>query len=235
MRNHSTSFQTNPGLKVVGYPTRPDLEKWTKQTALDHFGFTPDLPILLVTGGSSGARSINRALMRALPELIEEMQIIHITGNLDWDEIVQTQKDLEVSYPQMQSYSARYRAFPYIHDEMGAAFTAADLVITRAGASTLGELPLFGLPAILVPYPYAWHYQQVNAEFLTRHGAAEIMLDRELPGELSGIVRTLIRDKVKLASMRKGMSALSQPDAASEMAKMLIKIAAEESPKRKKP
>ena len=78
----------------------------------------------------------------------------------------------------------RYHAFPYLHDEMGAALAAADLVISRAGASTLGEYPLFGLPAVLVPYPYAWRYQKVNADTLVQKGAAIMLEDDKLSDQI---------------------------------------------------
>ena len=117
-------------------------------------------------GGSRGAHSINQAVAGALPELLQEMQVIHITGKLDWQMIEQAG---QVYPPSSLTAIAHY---PYLYDEIGAAMHLADLALTRAGASTLGELPFFGLPAILVPYPYAWHYQRVNASYLVRHGAA---------------------------------------------------------------
>jgi UDP-N-acetylglucosamine:LPS N-acetylglucosamine transferase len=86
---------------------------------------------------------------------------------------------------------ARYHAYPFLH-EMGQALAAADLVVSRAGASALGEYPLFGLPAILVPYPYAWRYQKVNADYLARRGAAVRLNDEDLPARLAGEVRALL-------------------------------------------
>jgi UDP-N-acetylglucosamine--N-acetylmuramyl-(pentapeptide) pyrophosphoryl-undecaprenol N-acetylglucosamine transferase len=124
----------------------------------------PALPVLLVFGGSKGARSINRALLEALPGLLPEMQVLHISGNLDWPEVEAARSALSTG--EAAAWAERYHAFPYLHDEMGAALAAADLVVARAGASTLGEFPALGLPAILVPYPHAWRYQKVNADYL---------------------------------------------------------------------
>ena len=79
----------------------------------------------------------------------------------------------------------------YLH-EMGAALAAADLVVSRAGASSLGEFPLFALPAVLVPYPHAWRYQKVNADYLSRRGAAIILEDHRLNEDLIGDIECFI-------------------------------------------
>ncbi len=128
------------------------------------------LPILLVFGGSTGARSINRALLAVLPELLKEMQIIHVSGKLDWAEVEAARGQLSGLSGEQADLAQRYRAYPYLHAEMGAALAAADLALSRAGASSLGEFPQAGLPAILVPYPYAWRYQKVNASYLAAAG-----------------------------------------------------------------
>jgi UDP-N-acetylglucosamine--N-acetylmuramyl-(pentapeptide) pyrophosphoryl-undecaprenol N-acetylglucosamine transferase len=136
-----------PGHRVVvtGYPTRDELLSWDRAEAQQILDLQPDLPTLLVFGGSKGARSINRALFPALPDLLAEMQIVHVSGTLNWPEVEEICQGL--TDQQLQ----RYHAYPYLHAEMGAAFQAADLVLSRAGASSLGEFPIFGLPAILVP------------------------------------------------------------------------------------
>jgi UDP-N-acetylglucosamine--N-acetylmuramyl-(pentapeptide) pyrophosphoryl-undecaprenol N-acetylglucosamine transferase len=108
---------------------------------------------------------------------------------------------------------------------MGAALSAADLVLSRAGASCLGEYPLFGLPAILVPYPYAWRYQQVNAQYLERHGAAVIVRDQDLADQLVPQVRRLLDNPQKLAQMRSSMRDLAQPRAAQDIAGMVRSLA----------
>ena len=99
---------------------------------------------------------------------------------------------------------------PYSH-EMGAALAAADLVLSRAGASTLGEYPLFGLPAVLVPYPYAWRYQKVNADFLAERNAAVILQDELLEDKLLSVVKDLLLNTNKLEAMRAAMKKLSRP------------------------
>ena len=115
----------------------------------------------------------------------------------------------------------------YLH-EMGAALSAADLVLCRAGASTLGEFPSFSLPAILVPYPYAWRYQQVNAEYLAQRGAAEIIQDEDLSALLLPTVLRLIEDRQTLAEMSAKMSSLVRASAADDIARMIRNLPASE-------
>lgn len=211
-------FPNKSKLTVTGYPVRPGLKEWTKEKALDYFGFTSDLPTLAVAGGSKGARSINMALIKVLPQLLEKMQIIHLTGHLDWEVVNENSKSLTTAQ------AKRYQAFPYLH-EMGATLAAADLIVSRAGASTLGEYPLFGLPAILVPYPYAWRYQKVNASYLEDRGAAVILQDEDLDAKLLDQVTALMGNRKKLIRMSRAMSALATPEAAFKIAAMISEMA----------
>jgi UDP-N-acetylglucosamine--N-acetylmuramyl-(pentapeptide) pyrophosphoryl-undecaprenol N-acetylglucosamine transferase len=111
---------------------------------------------VLVFGGSRGARSINEAVWDILPNLLEIAQVVHITGELDWPRVPAVIEKLDATY------ANRYHPHAYLHEGMGQALGAADLVVSRAGAATIGEYPLFGLPAVLVPYPHAWRYQEVK-------------------------------------------------------------------------
>jgi UDP-N-acetylglucosamine--N-acetylmuramyl-(pentapeptide) pyrophosphoryl-undecaprenol N-acetylglucosamine transferase len=107
---------------------------------------------------------------------------------------------------------------------MGAALAAADLALSRAGASTLGEYPLFGLPAILVPYPFAWRYQKVNAEYLAQRGAAVVIENSHLADQLLPTLRDLLNQPDRLMSMRNAMLTLAQPAAASEIGHLLLAL-----------
>jgi UDP-N-acetylglucosamine--N-acetylmuramyl-(pentapeptide) pyrophosphoryl-undecaprenol N-acetylglucosamine transferase len=218
----SQEYFTSPSkLTVTGYPVRPSLKSWSRDEALEYFGFNGSLPTLTVAGGSKGARSINNALVEILPTLLEEMQVIHLTGHLDWEEVESKTRDLS------PESAKRYQAFPYLH-EIGAALAAADLIVSRAGASTLGEYPIFGLPAILVPYPYAWRYQKINAAYLADRGAAVVLRDEKLEQELFDQIHALITNKTKLAQMSQAMSSLATPNAAQKIAKMISAAAGEQ-------
>lgn len=214
-------FGSRKDLEVTGYPVRLDLKAWDLDEARRLFGLSGDLPTLLVFGGSKGARSINRALLAVLPQLLEEMQVLHISGRLDWPEVEGAQSQLLSGERVSTEFAARYRPFPYLHAEMGAALTAADLVLARAGASTLGEFPHFGLPAILVPYPHAWRYQQVNARYLERRGAAVVLEDAGLGETLLPAVKSLMDDRSRRERMRQAMRSLAQPRAAQSISSLL--------------
>ena len=98
---------------------------------------------------------------------------------------------------------------------------AADLVISRAGASVLGEYPLFGLPSILVPYPYAWRYQKVNAQALVTHGAAVMLEDAMLNAQLLPTIEQVLGDEARLNAMRAAARSLARPDPAQTIARVV--------------
>ena len=208
-------------LVLTGYPLRADLAAWSREKATQHFGIDSGERVLLVTGGSKGARSINMALLKYLHELLGMAHVIHITGSLDWPTVEKAAAELP------SQLKARYHIFPYLH-EMGAALSSADLVISRAGASSLGEYPFFGLPAILVPYPYAWRYQKVNADYLAERGAAVVLRDELLAEKLPAVVKDLLEHPSKRQTMGSAMRSLSRPDAAEVIASELIELAGEQ-------
>jgi undecaprenyldiphospho-muramoylpentapeptide beta-N-acetylglucosaminyltransferase len=206
---------------VTGYPLRQELLGWQKPKARGVLGLETNLPVFLVMGGSRGARSINQALFSALPELLKSMQIVHASGALDWPAVEQVRSSLP------EHLAVRYHAYSYLHDEIGAALASADLVLSRAGASTLGEYPYFSLPAVLVPYPHAWRYQRVNADYLARKEAAIVIEDGELNERFFPTVQSLMADPGRLQKMSQAMHSLAHPDAARTIADILLELATE--------
>ena len=214
-------FPARKTVVVTGYPLRPELVRWEHESARAHFGLSADLPVLLVTGGSKGAQTLNRAVLSALPDLLALAQVIHLTGSLDWPGVAGVQASLP------SNLAGRYHPFEFLHDDMGAAMAVADLVVSRAGASSLGEYPFFGLPAVLVPYPFAWRYQKVNAAYLAEHGAAVLLPDEEMHTRLLAIVQDLLTHPQRLSAMRSAMQALARPDAAGAIASLVRQLASQ--------
>jgi len=207
-----------PGKAVVtGYPVRPELLAADRASARKVFSLQDDLPVLLAFGGSRGSRSINRALLSALPELLRHCQVIHISGQGDWPWVAERASTI----PGRE----RYHPFPYLNEEMVPALTAANLVVARAGASVLGEFPAVRLPSILVPYPHAGQHQQANANYLAQRGAAVIINDQELPTQLAPTILDLLRSPDRLAAMSRAAAELARPDAAGSIVRELRRLA----------
>ncbi len=213
-----------PARKVVvtGYPVRPELirARETRIEAQAHFDLDGSRKTILVSGGSKGARSLNRALAGVLEKVLDRWQVIHISGTLDAVEAQARREQLS------GELKARYKLSAYLHsEEMGLALAAADVVVSRAGASILGEYPLMGLPAILAPYPYAWRYQKVNADYLAERGAAMRLDNEKLGDELWPTLEGLLGDEAHWIAMREHARALARPDAAANLVAQLLALA----------
>jgi UDP-N-acetylglucosamine--N-acetylmuramyl-(pentapeptide) pyrophosphoryl-undecaprenol N-acetylglucosamine transferase len=166
---------------------------------------------LLVFGGSAGARRINFAIVDALKLLADlgaRLKIIHQTGQTDHEEIERAYGGL--------GFEAQ--VVPFI-DKMDEAYARADLVVCRAGATTVAELTAFGKAAILVPYPYAiYDHQRGNAQALASRGAAEMILDHDLTGaQLAARLRYYLAAPEKLAAMADRARRLGRPQAAASI------------------
>ncbi len=216
--NLSEQFVPKEKMVITGYPVRPEIRAATqmsKEEALAAFALKPGRKTLFVFGGSRGSWNINKALMDNLPTLLEHIQVIHISGTLTWPQVEEFANSLTEEQKQW------YRPYPYLHEEMGAAFRAADLALARAGASMLGEGPAFGLPSIMVPLTFAWRYQKVNADYLTKHGAALQSTDEQLPDEIVSMVLDLFNDEERFQKMRDAAKALNKPNASAQLAQVI--------------
>jgi len=209
-----------PGKRVIetGYPLRKEILEADRAKAIHDLGLDPARRTLLVFGGSRGSRSINTTLSRIAPELLrDDLQILHISGTLDWPQVEAAHAALT---DEQRTY---YRVFSFLPD-IGQAFAAADLVISRAGAATLAEYPQVGLPSILVPYPYTWRYQKVNADYLVDRGAAVRLDDERLDEDLLPLIRHLLDDPGRLEGMRQAAVALKRSDGAENIARLLVEV-----------
>lgn len=202
-----------------GYPVRRALFTTSEADARTALGLTRELPVLLILGGSRGAHSINAAVRRELVSLLGMAQILHVSGLGDYEDLNRVRTGLT------SEQRSRYHLFSYAYDHMVNALVSADLAIARAGAAVLGEFPAVGLPAILVPYPYAGQHQQSNAEYLAEHEVAIIVQDSELERWLLPTVSELLGDPRRLHTMAAASRELAVPDAARSIAEELFSLA----------
>lgn len=201
-----------PGkLVATGYPTRPELRAADRAAARSRWSLAPGDRLLLVFGGSQGSRRINRAAAAAAPRLLEACRIIHVSGPLDLLSATAERAALP------EALRERYHVYGYLDSpDMAMAMAAADLVVCRAGAASLGELPALGLAAILVPLPISGGHQLPNARQLESVGAGEILSDDECDGPaLAAAVLRLLATPDRLLAMGQAARRLDRPDAAA--------------------
>jgi len=208
---------------VTGNPPRAGLKRVPKKDARQFFGLPVDVPVVFAFGGSQGARGINEALLDALPELLTDTttHFLWAVGRYDLDRVKEALAKLDPE-------GKRVRAFEFV-ENMAEAYSAADLVICRAGATTLSELTALGVPALLVPYPYAaGDHQRANARALAEAGAAVVVDQSELSGErLAREIRSLLANEQRLQKMAEAARSLARPRAALDIAERLLRLARE--------
>jgi UDP-N-acetylglucosamine--N-acetylmuramyl-(pentapeptide) pyrophosphoryl-undecaprenol N-acetylglucosamine transferase len=204
---------------VSGYPVRRALYRTRREAAREALGLTAEAPVLLIFGGSRGAHSINEAARRHLGELAGLAQVIHVSGYEDYGDLCAAHDNLN------GDLQGRYHLHPYLHEQMTDAFVAADLVVARSGAATLGEFPAAALPAVLVPYPYAGQHQRANADYMATRGAALVVDDGDLETHLLPTLRELFDDAARLAAMRDASQRMAVPSAAETIAEALQDLA----------
>jgi len=179
---------------LTGNPIRKEMVRIDKGRALDFFGLRNERFTILVMGGSQASHRINLGFLKAISKIPDKprLQVIHLTGAKDYDLLNKNYKDLNIEF----------RLFDFL-EAMQYAYSASDLVISRAGATTITEIIFFGLPAIIIPYPFAYKHQAANAEVLRRLGSGIIIQDEELDSDILGKnIEELINNTEKINVMR---------------------------------
>lgn len=192
--------------EVTGTPIRTELQRIDRHVAREKLGLQRDLPTLLVMGGSQGASGINQAMIKSLPSLHDfPLQVIHLAGARD--------ERLVADNYQRENIPAYVAPF---HHSMEEVYSAADFTVARSGAASLAEFAFFSLPGILIPFPYAADdHQTRNAEIFARAGAAIILKESELSGDLlARRIRELITGSQTLRRMSENSSHLAPRNAA---------------------
>jgi len=219
-------FPTQKTLQL-GNPIRQailDVRAVSPQQARTHLGLAPDVPLVLVTGGSQGARHLNQTVCHALPELLKQCQVLHISGSNLFNET----RDLAEQTLTGVETRQRYRLEPYMDEEMPLALQAADLVLCRSGASVLSELAVLGKPSVLVPLPPAIGSspQEANAAMFQREHAAEVILNDLLkPEAMIERVTYILSQPACLQTMSDAATTLAKPDATQEIVETIVTLA----------
>jgi UDP-N-acetylglucosamine--N-acetylmuramyl-(pentapeptide) pyrophosphoryl-undecaprenol N-acetylglucosamine transferase len=215
--HESMSFFPRAKTYLTGNPVRWDILRGSRQKALEMFSLDQDKVTVFVSGGSSGSRNINNAMVNALNYLLdikEEVQFLHQTGEKDYEGVRKAYRK--------SGFTAMVVPFIY---QMAEAYATADIAVLRAGATTLAEITALGKPAIIIPYPHAAGHQEFNARKLLEIGACMMIPDHELSGELlAGHIRELSGSEEKRAEMRAQSRALGRPDAARKVVDIAVSL-----------
>ncbi len=213
-------FPQWPADKLVytGIPIRTDVLTAHRLAGLAEFKLADNLPVLLVTGGSSGARAINDATQAALPTLLEFCQVLHVAGERDIADMRAACTTMELVYPE------RYSLHGHLSDKWGLALAASDVVVSRAGANAMAELAILGKPAILIPGAQLTGGQQIsNAQVFSRAEAVRVLPQDKLTGKvLAAEVKRLLDSPVDMQRMGVAIGQFAKPNAAHELAVLVL-------------
>lgn len=202
---------------LTGNPKCKDLISVGKEKALSFFGFSKDKFTILVMGGSQGSEKINKVFLETLSVIEDKrpFQVIHLSGINDYADLLGKYKNIDISFK-------LFEFFTYMHY----AYSAADLAITRAGATTIGEIIASSLPAVVIPYPLAYQHQLINAKVLVDRGAAILIEDEALNASiLKDTVMDLFRDPRKIDNMRLQYGQLKPVACQEDLSDLILSLA----------
>ncbi len=221
----STRLRHGAQVELTGLPVRREITAASRETGAAALGLDSSSPIVLVLGGSLGSQRINRAVTGACELLSEraalpQLQVLHVTG-----------ERFALPCPDCAPLGGRYRPVPYLGQDYPQALAAADLVLSRAGASTVAEITARGLPAILVPWAGAATGEQTrNAEALRQAGAALVIPDRQLsPERLADALTSTLGSRPELERMAAASKGLGYPRAAERVAELVLELVSRRS------
>lgn len=200
---------------LTGTPIR-DTREVDREAARRRLDIPPSERVLLVFGGSQAVRRFNGAVSEALARLVERVTVVHVAGEEGYAGALAEREGLP------ESLRARYRPYPFLRDEMLAALAAADLVVGRAGSSTLAEVTALGLPMVVVPYPHAGGHQRANARILADAGAARLVDDADFDAAALLDAAAILEDPARYLAMSAAARSLGRPGAADAVTDIVL-------------
>jgi UDP-N-acetylglucosamine--N-acetylmuramyl-(pentapeptide) pyrophosphoryl-undecaprenol N-acetylglucosamine transferase len=203
---------------LTGTPIR-DFAWVDPDAARARFGVRPGERLLLVFGGSQAVVRFNAAVAAALPELVERVHLVHVTGEAGYADALTAREALPADR------RARYRPYPFLGAEMADALVAADLIVGRSGSSTLAEATALGKPLVVVPYPHAAGHQAANAVRIVEAGAGLVVTDDAFDREALLAAAAILDDPARHARMGAAARALGRPSAAAALAELVTAVA----------
>jgi UDP-N-acetylglucosamine--N-acetylmuramyl-(pentapeptide) pyrophosphoryl-undecaprenol N-acetylglucosamine transferase len=210
---------------VTGNPVRRSLLDGNAARGFAAFGFDPTMPLLYVTGGARGASPINSRIAELLPGLLEGWQVLHQTGPETANSDLADLRARQRTWP--DHLQSRYRAVDFLRDDLADVYAAASAIIGRAGAGTVAELTVLGVPSILIPLPGAGGDEQTrNARLLADAGGAILLpQDEATPERLQRELDALLASPERRSLMSAAARRVGKPDAAANLADVLLSVA----------
>lgn len=231
----ATSFESvalyfpNKQVILTGNPIRRylinDLDQESISKNKGFLGFDSSLPLIVVMGGSQGAAALNNFVLEHLSQLLNLTQVLHQTGVANYDEVLSRLESTRHSIN--EDLLNRYRPVSYFKNDLREALIASDLVVSRASGGSIFELAAFGKPSILIPLPpdvAANDHQTKNAEEYCRTGAAMFIPQDKMDDRLLIEIDKLLQSRPKLSQMSKAAKAFSRPEAALNLAKIVLEL-----------
>ena len=212
----SKQFFNDKKVVLTGCPLRKEVVDISVEEAYAKYSFSKNKLTIFVMGGSQGSHNINTKFIEAISQVEnkDKLQIIHITGAEDYESISKEYSNLKIDS----------LVFAFLK-EIGYAYKSADIIITRAGASTICEIIALRIPAVIIPYPYAKKHQTANARLISDRGAAILLEDEKLASnELKEIISSFMMDKNRISQMKNGFGDLRTLNAVDNLAREVLSL-----------